>query len=91
MTLPRIALPVLFAAALARPAAAQAHSKVYISVDMEGIAGVVTGDQLSPAGFEYERFRGFMTNEVLAAIEGARAAGATEFLVSIRTATARAS
>ena len=56
--------------------------KVYVSADMEGIAGVVTGDQLGPTGFEYERFRGFMTNEVLAAIEGARAAGATEFLVS---------
>ena len=49
---------------------------------MEGVAGVVTGDQLGPQGFEYERFRGFMTNEVLAAIEGARAAGATEILVS---------
>ena len=61
------------------PAAAQV--KVYISADMEGIAGVVTGEQLSPQGFEYQRFREFMTNEVLAAIEGARAAGATEILV----------
>ncbi len=82
MTLRRIALPILLAAALVRPGGAQTRPKVYISVDMEGIAGVVTGDQLSPAGFEYERFRGFMTNEVLAAIEGARAAGAAEFLVS---------
>ena len=63
-------------------ALAQAKLKVYISADMEGIAGVVTGEQLGPPGFEYERFRGFMTNEVLAAIEGARAAGATEILVS---------
>ena len=61
------------------PAAAQV--KVYISADMEGIAGVVTGEQLGPQGFEYQRFREFMTNEVLAAIEGARAAGATEILV----------
>ena len=67
---------------LADPAAAQAKKKVYISADMEGVVGTVTGDQLGPTGFEYERFRGFMTNEVLAAIEGARAAGATEFLVS---------
>ena len=59
-----------------------AATKVYISVDMEGIAGVVTGDQLGPPGFEYERFRGFMTDEALAAIEGARAAGATEFVVA---------
>jgi D-amino peptidase len=49
---------------------------------MEGIAGVVTGDQLGPAGFEYQRFREFMTDETLAAIEGARAAGATEFVVA---------
>ena len=48
---------------------------------MEGIAGVVTGEQLGPQGFEYQRFREFMTNEVLAAIEGARAGGATEILV----------
>jgi len=72
----------LLAAIAAAPAAAQTKRKVYISADMEGVAGVVTGDQLGPPGFEYERFRGFMTDEVLAAIEGARAAGATEFLVS---------
>ncbi len=68
---------------LAIPTGAGANGmKVFISVDMEGIAGVVSGDQLGPQGFEYERFRGFMTSEALAAIEGARAAGATEFLVA---------
>ena len=56
--------------------------KIYISADLEGVAGVVTGDQLGPPGFEYERFRAFMTDEVRAAIEGARAGGATEFVVS---------
>jgi D-amino peptidase len=56
--------------------------KIYISVDMEGIAGVVTADQLGPAGFEYERFRRFMTNETLAAINAAKEAGATEIVVS---------
>jgi D-amino peptidase len=61
---------------------AQRPVKVYISVDMEGVAGVVTADQLLPSGFEYERFRGFMTAETLAAIQGARDAGATEFVVS---------
>ena len=74
-------IPALFLFTGASVAAA-AGPKVYISVDMEGIAGVVTGDQLSPQGFEYQRFREFMTNETLAAIEGARAAGATEFVVS---------
>jgi D-amino peptidase len=78
----RAACVGLLAAAFAAAATAQERLKVYVSADMEGVAGVVTGDQLGPPGFEYERFRGFMTDEVLAAIEGARAAGATEFLVS---------
>jgi D-amino peptidase len=56
--------------------------KVYISVDMEGVAGVVTADQLGPSGFEYERFRHFMTNETLAAIRAAKEAGAGEIVVS---------
>lgn len=56
--------------------------KIYISADMEGIAGVVTDEQLGPEGFEYQRFRDFMTQEVVAVIEAARAAGATEILVS---------
>ncbi|HWO00400.1 MAG TPA: M55 family metallopeptidase [Blastocatellia bacterium] len=56
--------------------------KIYISADMEGIVGVVTGEQLSPQGFEYNRFREFMTAEVNAAIEAAVAAGATEIVVS---------
>jgi D-amino peptidase len=63
-------------------ASAQRPLKVYISVDMEGIGGVVTNEQLGPAGFEYARARQFMTDEALAAIAGAREAGATEILVS---------
>jgi D-amino peptidase len=71
-----------------RRAAAQAATdsgkklKVYISVDMEGVAGVVTADQLLPAGFEYERFRHFMTNETLAAVRAANEVGAGEIVVS---------
>jgi D-amino peptidase len=61
---------------------AQRPVKVYISVDMEGIAGVVTADQLGPTGFEYGRAREFMTGEALAAIAGARDAGATQIVVS---------
>jgi len=61
---------------------AQNGPRIYISADMEGVTGAVTGDQLGPDGFEYARFRQFMTNEVLAAIEAARAAGASEILVS---------
>jgi D-amino peptidase len=82
-----IAAPLLIS--LATILAHDAHAgsvggglKVYISVDMEGVAGVVTGDQLSPAGFEYERFRKFMTDEAVAAVKGAKAAGATEVVVA---------
>jgi D-amino peptidase len=56
--------------------------KIYISVDMEGVAGVVTADQLFPSGFEYERFRRFMTDETLAAVRAAKQASATEIVVS---------
>ena len=56
--------------------------KIYISADMEGVVGVVTGEQLGPTGFEYARFREFMTQEVNAAIAGALAAGATEIVIS---------
>jgi D-amino peptidase len=73
------------AAALVSPGTGRAQArklKVHVSVDMEGVAGVVTGDQLSPAGFEYGRFREFMTREALAAVEAAKAAGATEVVVA---------
>ncbi|HVT38038.1 MAG TPA: M55 family metallopeptidase [Gemmatimonadaceae bacterium] len=77
------AVVLLVTLCVARSAAqAQRALKVYISADMEGIAGVVSGDQLGTTGFEYERFRGFMTAEVLAAIQGARDAGATTIVVS---------
>lgn len=56
--------------------------KIYISADMEGVVGVVTNEQLGPQGFEYARFREYMTQEVNAAIEGALAAGATQIVVS---------
>lgn len=75
---------VLLAVAAVSPRAAQAQRalKVYISVDMEGITGVVSSDQLGPTSFEYQRAREWMTGEALAAIQGARDAGATEIVVS---------
>ena len=78
------ALATLMASTIAFPRSAHAQRpfKVHISADMEGIAGVVSPDQLGPTGFEYQRFREFMTAEVIAAIEGAREAGATEILVA---------
>lgn len=62
--------------------AQQRRLKIYISADMEGVVGVVSGEQLGPQGFEYARFREFMTQEVNAAIQGAMAAGASEIVVS---------
>jgi len=56
--------------------------KVYISADMEGVGGVVTPYQVDRKQDEWGRFRKFMTQEVLAAIEGAREAGANQFVVS---------
>jgi D-amino peptidase len=60
--------------------------RVYISVDMEGVAGVVHEDQTDPiesrhAG-EYNRFRRLMTNEANAAIAGALESGAKSVLVN---------
>jgi len=51
--------------------------RVYISVDMEGIAGVVSADQVGPGQRDYERFRRIMTQEANAVAEGAFEAGAT--------------
>ena len=86
VTMPRIGfIALLSAIAVAfnvSSAAAQDGLKIYISADMEGVVGTVTGDQLGPSGFEYERARRWMTAEVNAAIRGARAAGATEILIS---------
>jgi D-amino peptidase len=85
MRIVRLATWIVFVCAIASRAVQAAPSsklKVYISVDMEGVAGVVTADQLAPAGFEYERFRHFMTNEALAAVRAAKEAGATEIVVS---------
>jgi D-amino peptidase len=60
--------------------------RVYVSVDMEGVAGVVHEDQTDPidprhAG-EYNRMRRLMTAEANAAVEGALAAGAERVLVN---------
>jgi len=78
----RSILSIIILVALPIVSSAQDGLKIYISADMEGVVGAVTGEQLGPDGFEYQRFREFMTAEVNAAIDAARAAGADEFLVS---------
>jgi D-amino peptidase len=61
---------------------AQRPRKVFISVDMEGITGVVQPAQLGPDGFEYQRAREWMTGEVNAAISGIRSAGPADIVVA---------
>ena len=62
-------------------AAQQARgAKVFVSVDMEGLAGVVSSSEVVP-GPDYEHFRAIMAGETNAAIDGALRAGATEVVV----------
>ncbi|MCA8936849.1 MAG: M55 family metallopeptidase [Planctomycetes bacterium] len=56
--------------------------KIFISADMEGVTGIVHGDQLMPSGKTYERGRKLMTADINAAITGAlREAPEAEFVV----------
>lgn len=77
----KIIIAIIFALSTS-VAFAQDSLKIHISVDLEGIAGAVTGAQLGTGGFEYQRFREFATAEALAAVEAAFEAGATEVLVA---------
>ena len=72
-----LALCVIVAAAQQKPAL-----KVFISVDMEGISGIVHGDQTTPGTAEYAAGRKWMAQDVNAAVEGALEAGATEVVVN---------
>lgn len=56
--------------------------KLLIAVDMEGISGVVTWDQVDPSHYEYGRFRQIMTDDVNAAIQGASSAVDAEFVIA---------
>jgi len=63
--------------------------KVFISVDMEGITGVIHWDEVLGDHKDYHYFRKIMTQEANAAIEGALQGGATEILVRDSHANAR--
>jgi len=77
----RLSLAVLLSIAVLH-AQTPRPRKVFISVDMEGISGVVQPAQLGPDGFEYQRAREWMTGEVNAAIAGIRDAGPSEIVVA---------
>ena len=78
----RAALQLGLFAALCAPALSQTESvKVFISVDMEGLAGVVGSSDVSRSGEDYGHFRKLMAEETNAAIRGAMMEGATEIVV----------
>ena len=55
---------------------------VHISIDMEGVSGVVHTDQTGQKGYDYNMMRKAMTLEANAAIEGSFEAGATTVIVN---------
>jgi D-amino peptidase len=54
--------------------------KIFISLDMEGVAGIVDWSQCTAPGQAYEEGRALLLGEVNAAIDGAIAGGATEIV-----------
>ncbi|MGD8698589.1 MAG: M55 family metallopeptidase [Gemmatimonadales bacterium] len=87
----RLTIALCMLALAVGPAHAQTGDelKVFISVDMEGITGVVNWEDVSRTGKDYDYFRRIMTEETNAAIEGALAAGATEIVVRDSHGSAR--
>ena len=55
--------------------------KVFISIDMEGVSGLVRWADVVTRGIDFERNRRFMTLDANAAIAGAFDAGASEVVV----------
>ncbi|MBW2280838.1 MAG: M55 family metallopeptidase [Deltaproteobacteria bacterium] len=55
--------------------------KVFISVDMEGISGLVRWADVASQGIDYPKNRSLLTLDTNAAIQGAFEAGATEVVV----------
>ncbi len=76
----RFVAPFLLVASLA---SAQTRAlKVYVSVDMEGISGVVAPDHTNPESREYAAARHWMAGDVNAVVAGLLAGGATEIVVN---------
>jgi D-amino peptidase len=55
--------------------------RVLIMTDMEGVSGIVVWEQVNGGAPMYEEGRRLYTEEINAAVRGARAAGATEIVV----------
>lgn len=63
--------------------------KLFISADIEGVAGIAHWEEANPSNPLYQRFADQMTREVAAVCEGAIAAGATDILVKDGHASGR--
>lgn len=68
--------------ATGRPSRHTDGMRVHISVDMEGVAGIATLDQVVRGGGGYGRAQALMTAEANAAVRGAFDGGATHVVVS---------
>ena len=55
--------------------------KAWLSVDMEGISGLVRWADVTASGMDFQRNRRFMTGDANAAIAGAFQGGASEVVV----------
>ena len=64
-------------------------AKVLISVDMEGVSGVVHGDHTGRDGKDYDMARRLMTLEANAAVEGAFQGGPQEVVINDSHGTQR--
>jgi D-amino peptidase len=80
---------IFFVAVLASAQQPAKKLKVFISVDMEGISGLIHWDETEEGGADYPLFRKIMTAEANAAIAGALEAGATEIVVRDAHGSAR--
>lgn len=63
--------------------------KIFVSVDFEGVSGIVSWEQTGGSGSEYDLGRDLVLGETNAAIEGALSVGATEIVVNDSHATMR--
>ncbi len=83
------ALLILAFSSLSYSQTAEKGLKVFISVDMEGVCGVIHWEDVGRSGKDYGLFRRLMTQEADAAVKGALAAGATAVVVRDSHGSAR--
>jgi D-amino peptidase len=77
-----LTIAALLSMGVALEAAEKPGPKIFVSVDMEGIWGVVHGDQVSAASPDYGAARRWMVEDVNAVVSGLLEAGASEVVVN---------